>query len=94
MAQGLHFPYHLCFLYTNNLTVLELPTIYPTDYMFENHSDGIDNKTHVFANVTRKIMCEISGLKLCDKTLKHAKEYDSMIRGKVTSTQTANKKSE
>ena len=44
MNQGLHWLYILCFLYTNNLTVLELPVIYPTEYMFENHSDGVENE--------------------------------------------------
>jgi len=81
MNQGLHWLYILGVLYTNNLTVLELPTIYPTDFMFEHHSDGVENKTHVFANVTRKIMAEISGLKLSDKTIKHSFEYDNKIRG-------------
>lgn len=72
----------MCFLYTNNLTVLELPTIYPTEYMFENHSDGVVNKTHVYANVTRKIMSEVSGIKLSDKTLKHAVDFDTRMRKK------------
>jgi len=81
MSQGLHFLYSLCFFYTNNLTVWELPTIYPTEYMFANHSEGLENKTHVFANVTRKIIAEVSGLKLSEKTLKHAREFDHKIKG-------------
>jgi len=50
--------------------------------MFENHSDGVVNKTHVYANVTRKIMSEVSGIKLSDKTLKHAVDFDTRMRKK------------
>ncbi len=81
MSQPLHLLYALCYFYTDNLTLLELPTIYPTEYMFANHSEGIKNKTHIYANVTRKIMAELGGMEISNKTLKHSHEFTKMIGG-------------
>jgi len=84
MNQGLHWLYILCFLYTYNLTVYELPTIYPTDYMYEHHTNLVENKTHVYANTARSICAELSGLQKSDKTVRHSFEFDDKIRGNTS----------
>jgi lysophosphatidylcholine acyltransferase/lyso-PAF acetyltransferase len=65
-----------------NMYLCELPVIKPTKYMFEHYSDLGTEKWEVFAEVTRKIMCEISGLTPSDKTFRDSKKYEnSLIKG-------------
>lgn len=40
-----------------------MPVIRPTKFMFENYSHLGKEKWEIFAEVTRKIYCEIGGLK-------------------------------
>ena len=45
------------------MNLCELPVIRPTEYMWKNYSDLGSEKWEIFAEVTRKIMCEIGRLK-------------------------------
>ena len=64
------------------INLCELPVIKPTEYMFEKYADLSDKKWEIFAEVTRKIMCEISGLQPSDKTFRDSKRYEnSLIKG-------------
>ena len=50
--------------------------------MFEKYGHLGEEKWEVFAEVTRKIMCEIGGLKPSDKTFRDSKRYEnSLIKG-------------
>ena len=64
------------------INLCELPVIKPTEYMFEKYSHLGEEKWEIFAEVTRKIMCEIGGLKPSDKTFRDSKRYEnSLIKG-------------
>ena len=64
------------------INLCELPVIKPTEYMFEKYSDLGKEKWEIFSEVTRKIMCEISGLKPSDKTFRDSKRYEiSLYKG-------------
>ena len=60
-----------------NLCVL--PVIKPTEYMFKHYSNLGDEKWEIFAEVTRKIMCEISGLKPSNRTFRDLKKYENAL---------------
>ena len=61
------------------MNLCELPVIKPTDYMWENYSDLGNEKWEIYAEVTRKIMCEISGLKPSDRTFRDSKYYENSL---------------
>ena len=64
------------------INLCELPVIKPTEYMFEKYGHLGEEKWEVFAEVTRKIMCEIGGLKPSDKTFRDSKRYENaLIKG-------------
>ena len=64
------------------INLCELPVIKPTEYMFEKYADLGEEKWEIFAEVTRKIMCEIGGLTPSDKTFRDSKRYEnSLIKG-------------
>ena len=60
-----------------NIYLCQLPVIKPTDYMWENYSELGKEKWEVYAEVTRKIMCEIGGLKPSNKTFRDSKKYEN-----------------
>ena len=60
-----------------NLCVL--PVIKPTEYMFKHYSNLGGEKWEIFAEVTRKIMCEISGLKPSNRTFRDLKKYENAL---------------
>ena len=65
-----------------NINLCELPVIKPTEFMFEHYSDLGSEKWEIFAEVTRKILCEIGGLKPSDKTFRNNKHYErSLVKG-------------
>ena len=61
------------------INLCELPVIKPTEYMFEKYSHLGEEKWEVFAEVTRKIMCEIGGLTPSDKTFRDSKRYENSL---------------
>ena len=64
------------------INLCELPVIKPTEYMFEKYADLGEEKWEIFAEVTRKIMCEIGGLTPSDKTFRDSKRYEnSLVKG-------------
>ena len=61
------------------INLCELPVIKPTEYMFEKYAELSEEKWEIFAEVTRKIMCEISGLTPSDKTFRDSKRYENSL---------------
>ena len=61
------------------INLCELPVIKPTEYMFEKYSHLGEEKWEIFAEVTRRIMCEIGGLKPSDKTFRDSKRYENSL---------------
>ena len=68
----------LCYL-THKLYFVDLPVIKPTDFMWENYSNLGKEKWEIFAEVTRKILCEISGLKPSDKNYRDSLKYEEAL---------------
>ena len=68
----------LCYL-THKIFFVDLPVIKPTNFMWENYSHLGKEKWEIFAEVTRKIMCEISGLKPSDKTYRDSLKYEEAL---------------
>ena len=87
LPMHLHLIYACCFLY-NKVTFLDLPVIEPTEYMFRNYNGIIngdnfgEEKWHIYMEVTRHIMSEISGLKLSNVNFPEKLDYMSEIKGK------------
>ena len=61
------------------INLCELPVIKPTEFMWEHYSDLGKEKWEVYAEVTRKIMCEIGGLKPSDKTFRNNKYFEKAL---------------
>ena len=57
----------------------ELPVIKPTEYMWQNYSHLGSEKWEIFAEVTRKIMCEIGRLKPSNRTFRDSKNYENSL---------------
>ena len=70
---------NLCHFF-NYLYVVILPTIRPTDYMFENYKYLGKEKWEIYANVVRKIYSEIGGLEETDMGLRDIKRYIKAMR--------------
>ena len=61
------------------VNLCELPVIKPTEYMWKNYSDLGTEKWEIFAEVTRKIMCEVGRLKPSNRTFRDCKNYENSI---------------
>ena len=70
--------YHLilasCYLY-HNVNFLELPILQPTQFMYENYKDFGKEKWMIYMNVTKRIMAEISGLRISEKSFAEKIQY-------------------
>ncbi len=75
----LHYSKNLCH-FVNTLYVAILPTIRPTDYMFENYKHLGKEKWQIFANVVRKIYSEVGGLEEVNMGLRDLKRYIKVMR--------------
>lgn len=83
-STALNYFRSLCY-FGCKMYLCSLPVIKPTDYMWENYSHLGGEKWEVYAEVIRKIMCEISGLKPSDKTFRDLKKYEnSLYKGSYT----------
>ena len=85
LASGiLPWQYHLiltsCYLY-HNVKFLELPVLEFTEYMYEKYQCFGKTKWMVFMNVTQRIMSEISGLKISEKSFAEKLQYINEIMG-------------
>lgn len=61
---------------------IELPVIYPTEFMYENFKKihpEITNKAEVYAEVVREIWCEIGGFQKSDKNFNDFLNYISLV---------------
>ena len=54
---------------------IDLPVIYPTEYMYENYKKYGNEKWEIFAGVCREIMCEIGEFEKSDKSFRDKKIY-------------------
>ena len=65
---------YLCFL-TENLYIIEMPVIKPTKFMFDNYSSFGKEKWEVYAEVVRRIYCEVGGFKASDQGYRDSHKY-------------------
>lgn len=70
---------NLCHFF-NTLYVAVLPTIRPTDYMFENYKHLGKEKWEIYMNVVRKIYSEVGGLEETDMGLRDLNRYIKAMR--------------
>ena len=71
----------LCYFYAN-LYYTFLPVIKPTEYMFKNYRHLGKEKWEIYAEVVRKIYCEIGGFTESDMGFRDSKDYsEAMIKG-------------
>jgi lysophosphatidylcholine acyltransferase/lyso-PAF acetyltransferase len=81
-STGYNYLRSLCYFGTK-MKLLELPVIKPTEFMWNNYSDLGKEKWEIFAEVTRKIMCEISGLQPSNKNYRDSKKYEQSLENGV-----------
>ena len=61
---------------------IEMPVIKPTEFMFKNYKNFGKEKWEIYAEVCRRIMSEVGGLKMSDKSYRDMKCYNkAMISG-------------
>ena len=77
-STGFNYFRSLCY-FGCKMYLCELPVIKPTEFMWQNFSHLGTEKWEIFAEVTRKIMCEISGLKPSDRTFRDSKYYENSL---------------
>ena len=59
-----------------------MPVIRPTEFMYENYSSFGKEKWEIYAEVTRKIFCEVGGFKECDQGYRESHQYgQALIKG-------------
>ena len=75
----MHYAKNLCH-FVNTLYLVILPTIRPTDYMFQNYKHLGKEKWEIYANVVRKIYSEVGGLEEINMGLRDLKRYIKVMR--------------
>ena len=73
-----HYLRSLCY-FRHYMYYVDLPVIKPTEFMWENYKHFGNEKWEIFAEVTRKIMCEISGLQESDKNFRDSQRYEKAL---------------
>ena len=58
-----------------NMYYIDMPVIKPTEFMYENYSHFGKEKWEIYAEVTRKIFCEVGGFKECDQGYRESHKY-------------------
>ena len=81
MKLGTHLILSFCYLY-HDVYVYKLPIINPTNFMFEKYNSISKSKWEIYSEVTRQILCEISGFDKSERTFRDSLEYISKILGK------------
>ena len=75
----------------HDLYFTELPVIRPTDYMYETYKDFGKEKWEIFAEVVRRIYCEVGGFVSSDKGLADSQKYVKYMKaGKYTENENQN----
>jgi lysophosphatidylcholine acyltransferase/lyso-PAF acetyltransferase len=69
---------YLCFL-TEKLYYVKMPVIRPTEFMFQNYSNLGREKWEVYAEVVRKIYCEVGGFKESNLGYRDAQIYNKAM---------------
>lgn len=83
MKMIIHMALTFCHLYFTDWRVLDLPVITPNEYMFNTYALLGKDKVEVYMEVCRRIMSELSGLKLMDEMNFGEKlNYLSIMKGK------------
>ena len=65
--------------YSIRIYYADLPVIKPTDFMWEKYSHLGTEKWEIYAEVTRHILSEISGLKESNKNYRDEKRYNEAV---------------
>ena len=73
-----HYLRSLCY-FRHYMYYVDLPVIKPTDFMWENYKHFGNEKWEIYAEVTRKIMCEVSGLQESDKNFRDSQRYEKAL---------------
>jgi len=60
---------------TENMYYIIMPVLRPTEYMFKNYSHLGKEKWEIFAEVARKIMCEVGGFTASDLGFRDEMDY-------------------
>ena len=76
----LHFFKNFCH-FINTIYYTVLPTIRPTDYMFENYKHLGNEKWEIYANVVRKIYSEVGGLEEVNQGFRDKTIYMKAMHG-------------
>ena len=72
-----------------------MPVVRPTEYMFKNYSHLGKEKWEVYAEVVRKIYCEVGGFKESNLGYRDSKAYsEAMIKGEFDYEKFLQKKKE
>ena len=65
------------------LYLIEMPIIAPTEFMFEKYKDLGKERWEIYAEVVRKIYCEIGGFTESDLGYRDSEDYyEAMVKGK------------
>ena len=65
-----------------NMYYIDMPVIRPTEFMYENYSSFGKEKWEIYAEVTRKIFCEVGSFKECDQGYRESHKYgQALIKG-------------
>jgi len=76
-----HFLLTMCYLY-HNVTVIDLPVMFPNDFMFENYSKNhpeIKDKWEIFSGVARDIIAHSGNLIKSELTYRDSKTYYDLL---------------
>ena len=69
--------------FRHKLYFIDLPVIRPTEFMFEKYKDLGKEKWEIFAEVTRKILCEIGDFKPSNKMFRDLNRYKKAMKNGV-----------
>ncbi len=76
--QGPHYLRTLGYLY-HKYEIVELPTIYPTEFMYKRFEEGKMQQWEMYAETVRDIYSEIGGFKNSEMTLLDNIEYNNIL---------------
>lgn len=70
-----------CYLYFNDVRVMFLPVIKPTEYLYEKYQSLGKSKTEIYMNACRLIMGEVGELKIINgQNYEMKKKYMSLVK--------------
>lgn len=83
---------NLCYYFPVELYYINMPIIKPTQFMFDNYSHLGKEKWEIYAEVVRKIYCEIGGFKESEMGYRDSHSYNQAMISGVYDPEKLNKK--